>query len=126
MKNFKESILYLRINSYAYAAVSVVDGVFDTLILPHVNSDCMQIFLDEVSSRHPGDRIVMVLDGAGCHRAGTLMVPENMKLILLPPYAPELNQVEHLWDELREKCFWKLCLIAWISLSPIWKFLSGR
>jgi transposase len=91
--------------TYAYAAVSVADGVLDTLILPHVNSDCMQVFLDEISSRHPGDRIVMVLDGAGWHRAGTLMVPGNMRLVPLPPYAPELNPVEHLWDELREKSF---------------------
>lgn len=91
--------------TYAYAAVSVADGVLDTLILPHVNSNCMQVFLDEVSSRHPGDRIVMVLDGAGWHRAGTLMVPKNMRLVPLPPYAPELNPVEHLWDELREKSF---------------------
>jgi transposase len=91
--------------TYAYAAVSVADGVLDTLILPNVNSNCMQVFLDEVSSRHPGDRIVMVLDGAGWHRAGTLMVPKNMRLVPLPPYAPELNPVEHLWDELREKNF---------------------
>jgi hypothetical protein len=47
--------------TYAYGAVSVTDGVLDTLILPYVNSDCMQIFLDEVASRHPGNRIVMVL-----------------------------------------------------------------
>jgi len=33
------------------------------------------------------------------------MVPKNMKLLPLPPYAPELNPVEHLWDELRDKCF---------------------
>jgi transposase len=91
--------------TYAYAAVSVADGMLDTLILPHVNSYCMQVFLDEVSSRHPGDRIVMVLDGAGWHRAGALMVPKNMRLVPLPPYAPELNPVEHLWDELREKSF---------------------
>jgi len=39
--------------TYAYAAVSVTDGALDTLIMPHVNSVCMQIFLDEISSRHP-------------------------------------------------------------------------
>lgn len=91
--------------TYAYAAASVADGTLDTLILPHVNSDCMQIFLDEVSSRHPADRIVMVLDGAGWHRADALVAPGNMKLLSLPPYAPELNPVEHVWDELREKAF---------------------
>lgn len=37
--------------TYAYAAVSVDDGVLDSLILPHVKSDCMQLFLDEVSGR---------------------------------------------------------------------------
>ena len=94
--------------TYAYAAVSVVDGVLDTLILPQVNGVCMQVFLDEVSSRHCEVRIVMILDGAGWHKTGTLVVQENMKLISLPPYAPELNPVEHLWDELREKSFGNL------------------
>jgi hypothetical protein len=74
--------------TYAYAAVSVADGVLDSLILPHTNSDCMQVFLDEVSSRHPGDRIIMILDGAGWHTSGLLTIPENMRLVPLPPYAP--------------------------------------
>lgn len=47
----------------------------------------------------------MVLDGAGWHRSTTLQVPDHMQLLPLPPYAPELNPVEHLWDELREKHF---------------------
>lgn len=91
--------------TYAYAAVSVVDGELDSLILPHVNSDCMQVFLDEVASRHPDDRIIMIFDGAGWHTAGALIIPGNMRLISLPPYAPELNPTEHLWDDLREKWF---------------------
>lgn len=91
--------------TYAYAAVSVGDGTLDTLILPHVNSECMQIFLDEVSKRHLGDRVVMVLDGAGWHKSSILKIPANMRLVSLPPYSPELNPVEHLWDELREKAF---------------------
>ncbi|MEO6422312.1 MAG: transposase [Candidatus Nitrotoga sp.] len=66
---------------YAYAAASVLDGVLDTLILPTANTECMQIFLDEVASRHPEDRIVMVLDGAGWHRSQMLKTPENMLLI---------------------------------------------
>jgi len=90
--------------TYAYAAVSP-DGVLDSLILPHVNSDCMQIFIDEVASRHRNERIIMVLDGAGWHTSGALTIPENMRCVSLPPYAPELNPVEHLWDDLREKAF---------------------
>ena len=91
--------------TYAYGAVDVVSGELDCLILPHVNTDCMQIFLDEVGNRHPQCRIIMVLDGAGWHVGGALKPPPNMKLPSLPPYAPELNPVEHIWDELREKFF---------------------
>lgn len=91
--------------TYAYAAVSVLDGGLDTLILPHVNTVCMQVFVDEVAARHPNNRIVMVVDGAGWHRSKSLLMPKNMRLVSLPPYAPELNPVEHLWDDLREKSF---------------------
>ena len=91
--------------TYAYAAVSVADGDLDTLILPHVNGDCMQLFLDEVATRHPQDRIVMVLDGAGWHQSQALTPASNLRLLTLPPYSPELNPVEHLWDDLREKSF---------------------
>ena len=91
--------------TYAYAAVSVVDGQLDSLILPHVNGPCMQIFLDEVASRRPDERILMVLDGAGWHQSESLQLPPNLRLLKLPPYSPELNPVEHLWDDLREKSF---------------------
>lgn len=91
--------------TYAYAAVEATSGELDSLILPAVNTQCMQRFLDEVGWRHPNDKIVMVLDGAGWHSSGALKPPQNMKLFPLPPYAPELNPVEHVWDELREKYF---------------------
>ena len=91
--------------TYAYGAVDVVTGAFDALILPHVNTDCTEIFLNEVAARHPQERIIMVLDGAGWHRSAALKVPLNMRLLVPPPYAPELNPVEHIWDELREKYF---------------------
>ena len=50
----------------------------------------------------------MVLDGAGWHSSQALKVPNNLYLLPLPPYAPELNPVEHIWDELREKFFHNL------------------
>jgi transposase len=91
--------------TYVFGAVSPLDGQFDTLLLPQVNAACMQLFLDEVAQRHSQDNIIMVLDGAGWHTAHDLIAPPNMKLLKLPPYSPELNPVEHLWDELREKHF---------------------
>lgn len=91
--------------TYAYGAVDVYTGELDSLILPHVNTECMQVFLNEVSARHPQERIVMVIDGAGWHRSDKLKAPANIFLLKLPPYAPELNPTEHVWDESREKFF---------------------
>lgn len=91
--------------TYAYGAVDACTGELDSLILPHVNTACMQLFLDEVARRHPDEHIVMVIDGAGWHSSGALKAPANICLLALPPYAPELNPIEHIWDELREKFF---------------------
>lgn len=92
--------------TYAYGAVDAITGEFDSLILPHVNTEYMQLFLDEVSARHPDERIVMVIGGAGWHRSDALKPPKNIYLLKLPPYSPEPNPIEHVWDELREKFFY--------------------
>lgn len=91
--------------TYAFAAVSPHDGGLDTLVLPEVTAQTMSLFLAEVASRHPADFILMFLDQAGWHKARALVVPANMRLEWLPPYSPECNPVEHLWDEIREKWF---------------------
>lgn len=90
---------------YAYAAVSPMDGRLDALVLPEVNGQWMQEFFNEVASRYPSENIVMVVDGAGWHKSKSFVMPVNLKLLFLPPYSPELNPQEHIWDELREKSF---------------------
>jgi transposase len=95
----------IRQYTYAFAAVSPHDGVLDSLVLPAVNAQIMSIFLAEVADRHADEYVVMVLDGAGWHQAKELDIPENMMLVRLPAYSPELNPTEHLWDEIREKWF---------------------
>jgi hypothetical protein len=91
--------------TYAFAAVSPHDGVMDSLILPWVSAQTMSLFLDTVAQRHANEFVVMVMDQAGWHIAGELVVPQNMRLLFLPPYSPQLNPAEHLWKSLREDCF---------------------
>lgn len=91
--------------TYAFAAVSPHDGMLDTLILPEVSTKAMNIFLREVADRHTQEFILMIMDSAGWHKARALVIPENMHILYLPPYSPELNPVEYLWDDLREKEF---------------------
>ena len=96
---------YEREFQYVYGAVSPLEGELDWMICPAMNTGHMGTFLAQVSAAHPKDFIVMVVDGASSHVAKALVVPENIRLHRLPPYSPQLNPQEHLWDELREKEF---------------------
>ena len=57
---------------YAYGAVSIPHGNFDFLVLPHVNSQCMALFLAEISKRYPNENIAMVTGGAGWHKSQSM------------------------------------------------------
>jgi len=96
---------YERQFVYVYGAVSPVEGEMDWMICPMMNTERMGEYLAQVALAHPGEFIVMVVDGASSHVAKALVVPENIRLLRLPAYAPELNPQEHVWDELREKEF---------------------
>jgi len=65
----------------------------------------MNIFLEHVSKEFVNSFVVMQVDCAGWHRSRKLHIPENIRLLFQPPYSPEVNPVEHLWRELREKHF---------------------
>lgn len=96
---------YEREFTYVYGAVSPVEGEMEWMLCREMNTERMTQFLAQVSARYHDEFIVMVLDGASSHKAKALILPENIALIPLPAYAPELNPQEHLWDELREKEF---------------------
>jgi len=87
---------------YVMSAVSPKDGRLVSLVMPWVDSEVMSIFLSHTAQEFSGDLCVLIFDGAGWHRANALRVPKNMVLIPLPPYSPELNPVEHIWDYLRD------------------------
>lgn len=87
---------------YVYAAVCMELGKITSLILPFANTEMMNLFLEEVSKDFKDCFVIMLVDGAGWHRSDRLKVPENIRLIYQPPHSPELNPVEHLWEELRE------------------------
>lgn len=95
----------IREYTYAYAAVSPLDGTSDFLILPTMGVESVNLFLAEVAARHADELILMIYDNAPSHHAHALRVPQNMITASLPPYSPELNPVENIWEEIREKSF---------------------
>ena len=90
---------------YAFAAVDPQTGKMTSAILPTANTDMMNIFLKQVSQEFADYFLVMQVDQAGWHRSGSLEIPENIRLLFQPPYSPETNPTEHIWEELREKYF---------------------
>ena len=90
--------------AYAFAAIEPLTGRDFCLLLPGVTTTAMNAFLRQFAAGLPTDQhALMVLDGAGWHTSHDLVVPANVTLLRLPPYAPELNPVERVWLYLRER-----------------------
>lgn len=88
---------------YVYAAVCPEKGVMSSLILPYANTEMMNIFLQQVSKDFQEYFIIMQVDQAAWHLSHSLNLPENIRFIQQPAHSPELNPVEHIWDDLKEK-----------------------
>lgn len=93
----------VRESMYVFAAVAPALGRFTALVLPEANTAMMNLFLEEVSQTFADFFIVMQVDQASWHHSKALLIPSNIRLIQQPAYSPEVNPVEHLWEELREK-----------------------
>lgn len=94
---------YVREYRYAYGAVEPLTGESFFLVLPYSNTECMSLFLQELSNKYPQDTILLVCDGATWHKSKALQIPNNIQLIFLPPATPEMNPIEQIWKEIR-KC----------------------
>lgn len=114
---------------YLFAAVNPITGESSAMLAPTVNTGHMNAHLQMISEQVGVQRhVVLVLDQAGWHVAKALEVPENITLLALPPYSPELNAIERVWLYLREHYLsnrvfadenelWNACRQAWNRLD---------
>ena len=116
-------------SAHLSGAICPARGVGAAVIMAAVNAGAMNEHLKEISAQvAQGAHAILVLDGAGWHRtAQKLTVPDNITLLPLPPYAPELNPMENVWAYLRGN---KLCALVWDTCDAIvracrdaWRFL---
>jgi transposase-like protein len=97
--------------AYLFGAVCPERAIGAALVLPYADAAATGLHLAEIGREvAPGAHAVVVLDGAGWHAAGDLTVPDNLTLLPLPSYSPELNPVENVWEYLRQN---KLGLRVW-------------
>lgn len=129
---------HIREYRYAYGAIEPLTGESCFLILPYCNTDCMNVFLKHLSESYPEDIIILVCDGAAWHKSNFLNIPDNINLLFIPPYTPEMNPIEQIWKEIRKRGFRneifqtldkvvdRLCsTICYISQDTI-KSITGR
>lgn len=91
-------------NFYAYSAVCPFDGENFSLLLPGVNTDYMGIYLSQLSQSLPESKILLIMDQAGWHKSKELKVFDNIEIVYLPSYSPELNPIEKLWEWIKKEC----------------------
>ena len=90
-------------SAYLFGAICPSRGTGAALAMPYADTEAMQLHLEEISRAVArGSHAVLLLDRAGWHTTGNLLVPKNVTLIFLPSRAPELNPVENIWQYLRQ------------------------
>lgn len=101
---------------YTYGALEVCGGGAEFLHTDGVSLEASRCFLEQVGRSAPEAMHIVIQDGAGFHHAeGALELPANVRVITLPPYSPELNPVERLWDVIKDQ----ICNRVWKDLEEL-------
>jgi transposase len=88
---------------YLYGAVEPTTGEGFFLELPTLNSELFQLWLDYFAAAFPQTYNILVLDNGAFHKAKALRWPPNVAPVFLPPYSPELNPIERVWRDLKDR-----------------------
>jgi hypothetical protein len=99
--------------------------------MTRLDTPAMNLFLAELGQAvAPGAHRIVLMDKAGWHTSGDLVVPENLSLIFLPPYSPELNPIERLWLHLRDNrlshCVFQTTGEIVDTCCDAWNWLLGQ
>lgn len=104
-----------------YGAVAPTSGEDFLLELPQLNSTNFQVFIDAFAAAYPHTLKLIVLDNSRCHTAKAVSIPDNVRLVFLPPYSPELNPIERLWRDLKAHLAW----LHFPDLSDLQDFVAA-
>lgn len=90
-------------SAYLFGAVCPARDTGAAIVMTRASTEAMTLMLEEIGRTvAPGAHAAVVIDGAGWHTSGDLAVPANITLVPLPPYSPELNAIERLWQVMRD------------------------
>jgi hypothetical protein len=96
---------YDNLDVYGAVAPRTGEGLFHAKLSMQLSD--FQAFLDDVAATYPDTVNLMLLDNAKSHHATTLKIPPTVALLFLPPYAPELNPAERVWQAIKDQLAWR-------------------
>jgi transposase len=100
------SVQHEYANCWVYGSIAPSTGERFFLLLPTLDAERMQIFLDEFARAHSSTFNLLLLDNSGAHTAKRLKVPPNVALVFQPAATPELNPAERVWQDLKNQLAW--------------------
>jgi transposase len=90
-------------STYIFGAICPAQGKGAGLVLPCCNTEAMNLHLAEIAlAVAPAAHAVLLMDQAGWHTTGKLILPGNITIMPLPAKCPELNPVENIWQFMRD------------------------
>lgn len=92
---------------WLYGLVEPTTGESFFYEFTHLDTVCFEKFLELFAQAYPEALHLIQIDNAGFHNSFNLNVPENVILLFQPPYSPEVNPIERLWEYLKEQLKWQ-------------------
>ncbi len=89
--------------TYLYGSYSPINGDSFVWEVDGVNSEIFEAYLKEFSTQKPEEYKIVVIDNAGFHSTKNIVVPDNIFLLRIPPYNPELNPCEQVWQYIKNR-----------------------
>ncbi len=94
-------------NTWVFGAVEPISGASHFMEFPTLNAAMVQRFLDDFAGTYPDSLNLILMDNSSTHRAKALVIPSNVVLVFQPPYSPEVNPCERVWQAIKTAIAWE-------------------
>jgi transposase len=108
-------------NLYLFGAFSPITGCSHLLEMPHCNANTFQLFIDYMAIKNATEFKILILDNGAFHHAKKLAIPNNITLLFLPPYSPELNPAEKMWRHFKDR----VSMVAYNNIEMLQNQISA-
>lgn len=94
-------------NTWVFGAVEPISGASHFMEYPTLDAAMVQRFLDDFARTYPDSVNLILMDNSRTHTAKALVLPPNVVLVFQPPYSPEVNPCERVWQAIKTAIAWE-------------------